>query len=226
MLIEHGLLFADASSDNGSRPLSPGIITGNGEIVVAGHVISGSAGSGGIKLLPDDNVPSQGLTLTNNGGTTIVETFYTNANVEILEILYEPSLIEWAFPGLNGALNFRSTGILQQLGPVGGNDNSKVAKYLNITADITSGTAFTPSALQSGQPNVDNELSLQLSATTAGDVTITYGPSTGAENALVSSFGMLVGQDVLITKRIPNTWKVIVTLPTGVTIPLATLMSL
>lgn len=73
------------------------------------------------------------------------------------------------------------------------------------TPTIASGTAFTP--------NTSSNSELVVPVTTAGTVTFTWGPSTGAENTLFTSLSMSVGQ--LIQKYIPKGWKVVITLAGG-----------
>jgi hypothetical protein len=74
------------------------------------------------------------------------------------------------------------------------------------TATPTSGVAFTP--LSTG----DSEIFFYV--TTPGTLTLTMGPSTGAEHTLVNAQAVTAGN--AFTKRIPMNWKVVVTLTTAV----------
>lgn len=85
------------------------------------------------------------------------------------------------------------------IGPTGGT-NTSVAAVVS-TPTPTTGTAFTPSA------NQDCELSFAVS--TAATFTVTYGPSTGAENTILSSTALPIG--TFFNKTIPAGWKVVIT---------------
>lgn len=63
------------------------------------------------------------------------------------------------------------------------------------------GVAFTPNA------NQDCELSFAVA--TAGTFSITYGPSTGAENTILTATALAIG--TFFNKGIPANWKVIIT---------------
>jgi hypothetical protein len=70
----------------------------------------------------------------------------------------------------------------------------------------TSGVAFTPNA------TFTSSVLVSITATAAGTVTVTMGPTTGAENPCYS-FSFLIGEgNGLSLPLVPNGWKVIVTL--------------
>lgn len=91
--------------------------------------------------------------------------------------------------------------------PGGGTFNTSFAASVVVPA-IVSGTAFTPSTR-------DSELFFVITA--AGTVTMTYGPTTGLENNVIAGVAMPIGASV--TKRIPASWKVIITLVTAAIAP-------
>lgn len=74
-----------------------------------------------------------------------------------------------------------------------------------------SGAAFTPDA------NQDCMLYVSITATTAGTYALTMGPTTGAENAIITARNLVAASGVDIAVRVPAGWKVVVTL-TGVTV--------
>jgi hypothetical protein len=76
---------------------------------------------------------------------------------------------------------------------------------------ITSGSAVTPNV------TYDTFVNINVVPTTTGTVTVTYGPTTGAENTWVPSTALLVGQGTNIGIPIPATWKFVVTF-TGTTV--------
>jgi hypothetical protein len=76
------------------------------------------------------------------------------------------------------------------------------------TPTVTSGTAFTPSATS------DAMVYVQANATAAGTVTITMGPTTGAEHTVANAVALAAGVDALLTLRSPAGWKVVVTVAT------------
>lgn len=86
-----------------------------------------------------------------------------------------------------------------------GNDTSSGA---TVTAPaVTSGVAFTPSTTKNAQ------VTFQLAAAT-GSYTLTYGPSTGAENTLASAAATLINESTLVSFMVPKGWKVVITLTT------------
>jgi hypothetical protein len=79
---------------------------------------------------------------------------------------------------------------------------------------ITSGVAFTPNA------GFDTVVQINLAATTLGSLTVTYGPTTGAENTWCPTSNVVAGSDLVSTLFVPATWKVVAT-ATGVTVALS-----
>lgn len=78
--------------------------------------------------------------------------------------------------------------------------NTAVAATVTTPSPVT-GTAFTPAA------NQDCELSFVV--TTAATYTVTFGPSTGAENTIINNVALPIGS--FFNKRIPAGWKVVIT---------------
>lgn len=114
--------------------------------------------------------------------------------------------------GAYGSCTFEGYGAGAIISPGGAGGGMSTYGCVTITTPtITSGTAFEPNA------NVDSELSFTIGAAAAGSYSVTYGPSTGAENTIVSSAALVAGSSGYFCKRIPAGWKVIVTL-TSVTI--------
>jgi len=72
---------------------------------------------------------------------------------------------------------------------------------------VSSGVAFTPSAVSNA------EVIFQLAGIT-GSYSVTYGPSTGAENALATSVPTLLNVGDVIAFMVPKGWKVVLTLAT------------
>jgi len=72
---------------------------------------------------------------------------------------------------------------------------------------VTSGVAFTPSATRNAQ------VIFQIAGIT-GSFSITYGPSTGAENALATAVPTLLGVGDVVDFMVPKGWKVVITLTT------------
>lgn len=98
----------------------------------------------------------------------------------------------------------------------GGSSNVVATSISTLTP--TSGTAFTPST------SSDTVVYMQLNAVVAGSYTLTYGPSTGAENTVGDAVAMVIGSDDLVTLRVPAGWKVVLT-ASSVTIGLATVQT-
>jgi hypothetical protein len=71
---------------------------------------------------------------------------------------------------------------------------------------ITSGVAFTCSATSDGE--------LLVPVTLGGTGTVTFGPTTGAENTILPAGSVLVAGAPLV-KHIPKGWKVVITLVTA-----------
>lgn len=79
---------------------------------------------------------------------------------------------------------------------------SNTAQGAKVTTTVpTTAVAFIPNAIQDAE--------IFFVVTTADLLTITYGPTTGAENTLVSAVTMPIGAS--FTKRIPANWSVIIT---------------
>lgn len=86
-----------------------------------------------------------------------------------------------------------------------GNDTSSGA---TVTApSVSSGVAFTPSTTKNAQ------VTFQFAAAT-GSYTLTYGPSTGAENTLASAAATLINESAVVSFMVPKGWKVVLTLTT------------
>jgi hypothetical protein len=79
------------------------------------------------------------------------------------------------------------------------------------TPSPVSGTAFTPNA------NTDCTLYIPIVATTTGTVTITMGPTTGAERTPVPTSNLVALSEPTYMLRVPQGWKVIITI-TGITV--------
>lgn len=86
-----------------------------------------------------------------------------------------------------------------------GNDTSAGATVSAPT--VSSGVAFTPSTTKNAQ------VTFQFAAAT-GSYTLTYGPSTGAENTLGSAVATLINESALVSFMVPKGWKVVLTLTT------------
>jgi hypothetical protein len=84
--------------------------------------------------------------------------------------------------------------------PSGGGSNTAGTVVLTVPTPST-GVAFVPSANQ--------DCDLTFFVKTAAAFTVTYGPSTGAENTILTSTTLPVG--VMFSKRIPTGWSVIIT---------------
>lgn len=80
---------------------------------------------------------------------------------------------------------------------------------------VTSGIAFTPSTTR------NTAVYIPIAATTTGTYTVTYGPTTGAENALFSALLLTASSSESVTVFCPATWKVVVTV-TGTTVAIGT----
>ena len=86
-----------------------------------------------------------------------------------------------------------------------GNDTSAGA---TVTAPaVSSGVAFTPSTTKNSQ------VTFQINGVT-GSYTITYGPTTGAENTLASAVPTLLNVGSVESFMVPKNWKVVLTLTT------------
>jgi hypothetical protein len=72
---------------------------------------------------------------------------------------------------------------------------------------VSSGVAFTPSTTKNAQ------VTFQFAAAT-GSYTLTYGPSTGAENTLASGAATLINEASVLSFMVPKGWKVVITLTT------------
>lgn len=76
------------------------------------------------------------------------------------------------------------------------------------TPSVSSGVAFTPNAQQ------NSDVYVQLAAGGAGSVTVTMGPSTGAESTLTSALAVASGAPPMLRYRVPAGWKLVVTVTT------------
>lgn len=111
-----------------------------------------------------------------------------------------------------GATAAGAFGVTGTLSENGGLNSSAHAAVTNPA--IVSATPFTPSA------TFDTVVVITTSATTAGTVAVTYGPTTGAENTWTAAVNLLAGMGEDITLFVPAGWKVVAT-TTGVTVGLA-----
>lgn len=73
------------------------------------------------------------------------------------------------------------------------------------TVTATSGVKF--------QPSSSKDTEITFGVTLAGTITLTYGPTPGTAHSLLSAFATVAG--AVITKRIPATWYVVITLTTA-----------
>jgi hypothetical protein len=89
-----------------------------------------------------------------------------------------------------------------------GSGTNTAAAAVVTTPAVTSGVAFTPNATK------DAMVYFQLNAAAAGSYTLTMGPSTGAENTVANAATITIGNDDLVTLRVPAGWKVVLTLTT------------
>jgi hypothetical protein len=85
------------------------------------------------------------------------------------------------------------------------NSNTSAGVTIPTAVTVTSGSAFTPAT--------GSDCEIFFIVTAAGTLTMTYGPSTGAENPLVTAVAVPLGAS--FTKRIPAGWKVVITLTTA-----------
>lgn len=106
----------------------------------------------------------------------------------------------WTLPGNSAAMLWTDTTNWWIVGQSGG-ANTSVAAIVSTPAPVT-GTAFQPS------PNQDCQLSFAVA--TAGSYSVTYGPSTGAENNLISP-ALALGVGTYFSTRVPAGWRVVIT---------------
>ncbi len=115
---------------------------------------------------------------------------------------------------INGGVNTRFFDSTVPIWPMsGGSDTTGIAAF--TTATPSSGVAFTPLATS------DSIVYIPVAATTTGTVTITMGPSTGAENPVVPSSNLVALSEPTFTLLVPKNWKVVVT-KTGTTVAIGT----
>jgi hypothetical protein len=79
---------------------------------------------------------------------------------------------------------------------------------------IFSGVAFTPN------DTLDTFVQINLAATTLGTLTVTYGPTTGAENTWLPTASTPAGSELCSGLWVPQGWKAIAT-ATGVSVALS-----
>lgn len=111
--------------------------------------------------------------------------------------------------GALGGLSSFSTGSFTGVVTASGGVNSSGHGAFTSPA-ITTGVAFTPNA------SFDCFVMIVLIATTVGTLTITYGPSTGAENTWLPVITVTAGSAETVGLYVPAGWKVIAT-DTGTT---------
>lgn len=83
---------------------------------------------------------------------------------------------------------------------------SSVHTSLATVSAPTSGAAFTPNA------NFTSSVLISTTATAAGTIVVTMGPTTGAENPCASIAFTIGNGQVVSIPWVPNGWKVVVTL--------------
>jgi hypothetical protein len=89
------------------------------------------------------------------------------------------------------------------------------AAAVATTPTIVSGVAYAPNS------DVDLMLYVQLAATAADSVTVTFGPTTGAENAVCTALALAIATGTVVTVRLPATGKLVVTAPNSTITTLA-----
>lgn len=93
-------------------------------------------------------------------------------------------------------------------GGIFGAQGTDTSAGATVTApSVTSGVAFTPSTTKNSQ------VTFQLAGIT-GSYSITYGPSTGAENAVATNVPTLLNVGDVVSFMVPKGWKVVLTLTT------------
>lgn len=165
----------------------------------AGQVYNGTgAGTGTATTQP--SVSSLGLNLTAapiagsiNGATVIV---FGGTGVQIQSIS-------------NGLILSGNNGVQAQntLIPAAGVDTHNHTAF--TSPGISSGVAFTPNA------SFDTFINVNVAAGLAGTVTVTLGPSTGAETTWCPSTNLLASMGENIPIPVPAGYKVIVTTTGG-----------
>lgn len=113
-----------------------------------------------------------------------------------------------AFGALGGLSSFTSGTFSGPITASGGVNSSGHGAFTSPA--ITSGVAFTPNA------SFDCFVMVTLIATTVGTLTITYGPSTGAENTWLPVITVTAGSGETVGLYVPAGWKVVAT-DTGTT---------
>lgn len=102
-----------------------------------------------------------------------------------------------------GQVTLTAAGVLSIA--AGGSFATNLGATMSTVAPV-SGTAF--------QPSTTKDTEIVIPVTTGGTLTMTMGPTTGAENTILSAFTVVAG--TVITKRIPASWRVVLTLTTAV----------
>lgn len=138
-----------------------------------------------------------------NGALTLTDIGTGNNKSIRLDASNNLQILNNAFSAVLLLLN--DFGVLQLQS--GGGTDSALATVVSSPA-ITSGTAFTPSS------NSDSMVYFQINAAAAGSYTLTMGPTTGSENTIANAVAITIGNDELVTLRVPRNWKVILTATT------------
>lgn len=192
---------------------------GSGNATIAGRLSANNGLATGVtgkntSALPYTTLPGDDfITLTGStaGGTlTLGTTGFVSGQVQEI---YNASTVSVTLAAATGSIDNTvlppSSGVIMQwrgaaawstIGSYALNENSS-NRATFTTPTPTSGTAFTPSATA--------DCVLYIKCTTSTSLTVTIGPSTGAEHTIVGAVTAPVGGFYPIT--VPMNWKVIVT---------------
>ena len=177
-------------------------ITGNGPWTM-------NATDGIVKRTTGANAGTLTLVNSENGEMLFVVNNAPGPIILSATTIYGVSII----PEKSGAILFAAgSNSWQTVAAWGCNQNTIIAPS---NPSISSGGGFIPSQYQ------DCDLYVPVVATTAGTVTITMGPATGAEQTPYPSQRLLLGGDQTLPVHVPAGWTVIATV-TGVTVTFGT----
>jgi hypothetical protein len=115
-----------------------------------------------------------------------------------------------------GSLVIQPNGPTTTTGKVQVTTTGKVQLSSGGSFVTTTSVAFSTVTAASGvkfQPSSSKDTEITFGVTLGGTITMTYGPTPGTANTILSSFVTVAG--VVITKRIPATWYVVITLITA-----------
>ena len=184
-------LFTAANQVFNGTGAGTGTVTANPEVSSLGVGTPASGTAGRLDLLPTGaNISPNAGAMAINNGGSI--------GVQIWGVVTM---------GINGS-NTNVSAILN----TNGLNTANHAAF--STPAIVSGSAFTPNA------TFDTIVQIDLAATTLGTLTVTYGPTTGAENTWLPAANVVAGSDIVSTLPVPAGWKVVAT-ATGVTVALS-----